>query len=123
MATQTRTDQTDQADLDAAVETLRFLSDRNRLRILMMLTEAERCVCDLNDGLGLAQNLVSYHLGKLKKAGIVRTRREGTWIYYSIDPAAWARLVAPVAPILQLGPFPPAAAYGAGQRCVDEYSS
>jgi ArsR family transcriptional regulator len=116
MATQVHVSET---GIDAAVETLRFLSDRNRLRILMMLTEAERCVCDLYDGLGLAQNLVSYHLGKLRKAGIVRARREGTWIYYSIDPEAWERLIAPVAPLLHLSSLPPEAKYGAGRRCDD----
>jgi ArsR family transcriptional regulator len=116
MATQVHVQET---GIDAAVETLRFLSDRNRLRILMVLTEAERCVCDLYDELGLAQNLVSYHLGKLRKAGIVRARREGTWIYYSIDPAAWERLIAPVAPLLLIGSLPPEAEYGAGRRCDD----
>ena len=109
----------DHVDLASAADTLRFLGDGNRLRILLMLTEAERCVCDLNDGLGLAQNLVSYHLGKLRKAGIVRARREGTWIYYSIDPDGWERLIAPVAPLLELGALPPPAAYGAGRRCDD----
>ena len=106
-----------QTSIDSTVETLKFLSDKNRLRLLLMLTQAERCVCDLYDELDLAQNLVSYHLGKLKKAGLVKSRREGTWIYYSIDPDGWNRLITPIASLLQLGPLPPEAAYGAGRHC------
>ncbi len=85
---------------DEAVDALKFLSDRNRLRILSVLTRAETCVCDLIDELELPQSLVSYHLGKLKKAGLVRTRRDAQWIYYSLDPDAWARLIAPLAGVV-----------------------
>ncbi len=102
---------------DEAVEALRFLSDRNRLRILAALTQAETCVCDLIDELDLPQSLVSYHLGKLKKAGLVRTRRDAQWIYYSLDPDAWARLIAPLAGLVGPTPLPPEAAYGASRRC------
>jgi ArsR family transcriptional regulator, arsenate/arsenite/antimonite-responsive transcriptional repressor len=104
-------------DLDSTVEILKFLSDKNRLQLLIALSRAETCVCDLYDELDLAQNLVSYHLGKLKKAGLIRSRREGTWIYYSIDPEGWDHLIAPLASLLQLGSLPPEAAYGAGRRC------
>lgn len=104
--------------IDEAVETLKFLSDRNRLRILTVLTRAETCVCDLIDELGLAQPLVSYHLGKLKKAGLVRTRRDAQWIYYSLDPDAWEKLTAPVTTIFGSTHLPAAAAYGASQRCL-----
>ncbi len=104
-------------DLDDAVEMFKFLSDKNRLRLLLMLARAETCVCDLYDELELAQNLVSYHLGKLKKAGLVRSRREGTWIYYSIDPHGWEQMILPLATLLHIGPLPPEAAFGAGRHC------
>ena len=104
-------------DLDDAVEMFKFLSDKNRLRLLLMLARAETCVCDLYDELDLAQNLVSYHLSKLKKAGLVRSRREGTWIYYSIDPQVWEQMILPLAALLHIGPLPPEAAYGAGRHC------
>ncbi len=107
----------DAAVFDEAVEALRFLSDRNRLRILAVLTRAETCVCDLIDELDLPQSLVSYHLGKLKKAGLVRTRRDAQWIYYSLDPDAWARLIAPLAGLMDPIPLPPEAAFGASRRC------
>ena len=105
------------ATIDEAVDTLKFLSDRNRLRILSALTRAETCVCDLIDELGLPQTLVSYHLGKLRKSGLVRTRRQAQWIYYSLDPEAWGRLTAPLAEFLIPSPLPPEAAFGASHRC------
>ena len=107
----------DDTAIDQAVETLRFLSDKNRLRILAALTRAETCVCDLIDELGLAQPLVSYHLGKLRKAGLVRSRREAQWIYYSLDPVAWEELIAPLAGVLSLPGLPPQAAFGTNHRC------
>ena len=103
--------------IDSAVETLKFLSDRNRLRILTALARSETCVCDLIDELGLPQPLVSYHLGKLRKAGLVRSRRDAQWVYYSLDPDAWDRLTTPVAGFLHLAPLPPEAAFGASRRC------
>jgi ArsR family transcriptional regulator len=106
--------------IDQAVETFKFLGDRNRLRILTALTRAETCVCDLIDELDLPQPLVSYHLGKLKKAGLVQSRRDAQWTYYSLDPAAWSRLIFPLADLLPLTPLPPEARFGAGRRCEDE---
>ena len=107
----------DPSVFDEAVEALKFLSDRNRLRILAVLRRAETCVCDVIDELDLPQSLVSYHLGKLKKAGLVRTRRDAQWIYYSLDPDAWARLIAPLAGVVASTPLPPEASYGASHRC------
>ncbi len=106
-----------EAVIDQASETLRFLSDRNRLRILVQLTRAESCVCDLISDLGLAQPLVSYHLGKLRRAGLVRARRDAHWVYYSLEPEAWNALLDPVRELLQTGPLPPEAAWGAGRAC------
>lgn len=107
----------DDTTIERAVETLRFLSDKNRLRILSALTHAETCVCDLIEELDLAQPLVSYHLGKLRKAGLVRSRREAQWIYYSLDPVAWDELLAPLAGVLSLPALPAQAAFGTNHRC------
>lgn len=112
-----------ETQIDQAVDTLKFLSDRNRFRILMALMRAETCVCDLIDELGLAQPLISYHLAKLRKIGLVQTRREAQWIYYSINPEAWAAMTAPLDRAFQLNgvfqslPLPPEAAMGASKRC------
>ena len=63
-------------ETDAVVETLKFLSDGNRLRILRILTQRESCVCELIEQVGLTQPLVSYHLRELREAGHARARRQ-----------------------------------------------
>ena len=60
------------------------LSDPIRLQIIEFLREREKCVCEITPHLGLVQPLVSRHLRILKKAGLVKRRKEGTWHYYSL---------------------------------------
>ncbi len=74
---------------------LRALSDDTRLRIFALLTKAELCVCEIEDILDLPQSLVSNHLSVLRRAGLVRSRRDAEdarWIFYRADPAAAASL-------------------------------
>jgi ArsR family transcriptional regulator len=61
------------------------LSDEKRLRILTLLRAGEHCVCELTEALDLPQSLLSFHLRTLKDAGLVRDRREGRWVYYSLE--------------------------------------
>lgn len=79
-------------DVRRAVELFHALSDETRLRILDMLRDGERCVCDLQDELDAAQSRLSFHLRVLKEAGLVSDRKEGRWSYYSIIPAALAEV-------------------------------
>jgi ArsR family transcriptional regulator len=65
---------------------LRLLAEPNRLRILVFLTHGECCVCDIESELRLPQNLLSHHLGLLRRAGVLQDRKEGRWVYYSIAP-------------------------------------
>ncbi len=60
------------------------LSDETRLRILVLLSERELCVCQLESALGLSQVKVSRHLTVLRNAGVVNDRREGLWVFYSL---------------------------------------
>ncbi len=61
------------------------LSEPVRLRILYLLLErGELCVCDLVGTLGVSQSVVSRHLAYLRNNQLVRTRREGVWIYYQL---------------------------------------
>ncbi len=72
------------------------LSDPTRLRcVLLLASHEELCVCELTEALGLPQPKVSHHLGNLRKAGIVTTRRDGLWQFYRINPElpAWATRV------------------------------
>jgi ArsR family transcriptional regulator, arsenate/arsenite/antimonite-responsive transcriptional repressor len=61
------------------------LSDETRLRIVEMLVGGERCVCDLQDALDAYQSRLSFHLRKLKDAGLVSDRKAGRWVYYSLN--------------------------------------
>jgi ArsR family transcriptional regulator len=64
------------------------LSDETRLEILDRLRNGEQCVCELTDVLKTAQSRLSFHLKVLKEAGLIRDRREGRWMYYSLNPDA-----------------------------------
>jgi len=70
---------------------LKALADANRLRILHALENRERTVGDLLDELGGSQANLSKHLARMRLAGILTSRREGTSVYYRVaDPAAFA---------------------------------
>jgi ArsR family transcriptional regulator len=75
-------------DTERAVRLFRALSDEKRLRILMLLRDGERCVCDLTEALDAGQSLLSFHLKALKEAGLVTDRREGRWSYYTLETGA-----------------------------------
>ncbi len=60
------------------------LSEDMRLRIIMLLTHGELCVCDLMAIFNERQSKVSRHLIYLKNSGMVKSRRVGTWMHYSI---------------------------------------
>lgn len=61
------------------------LSDPTRIRIVAALRSHELCVCELSDGLEMSQSTLSSHLQTIRQAGLVRTRKEGKWIYYRLD--------------------------------------
>jgi ArsR family transcriptional regulator len=62
----------------------RALGDETRLRIVALLSHGQLCVCHLERALGLTQPNASRQLAILKAAGIVESRRAGTWVHYSI---------------------------------------
>lgn len=66
------------------------LSDATRLSILQRLRFGEQCVCNLTDALDAAQSRLSFHLKVLKDAGLVSDRREGRWMYYTMNAEALA---------------------------------
>jgi ArsR family transcriptional regulator, arsenate/arsenite/antimonite-responsive transcriptional repressor len=65
---------------------LKAIGDEHRLEILRMLSGGEMCACEIHGPLGIPQNLASHHLKALRDAGLVKTRREGRWIIYSLNP-------------------------------------
>ena len=72
--------------VETACEALGSLADPLRWRIVALLSGGERCVCDLEGLLGLTQSRLSYHLGILRKAGLLTARKDGRWMYYSVAP-------------------------------------
>jgi ArsR family transcriptional regulator len=71
-------------DMIALADMLKILSDVNRLRIICLLSSGEKCVCEIEEGLGISQPLASHHLGILREAGLVEVRKEATSSYYSL---------------------------------------
>ena len=63
------------------------LADRTRLRLLNLMRGGEICVCYLVEVLGEPQPKISRHLAYLRKAGLVRARKEGLWMHYELSPA------------------------------------
>ena len=86
MATRTHT------DLERTTRLFHALSDQTRLSILQRLRFGERCVCDLTDALEAAQSRLSFHLKELEEAGLVSDRREGRWMYYTLNANALAEV-------------------------------
>jgi DNA-binding transcriptional ArsR family regulator len=69
------------------------LSDEKRVRVLLALQHGELCVCQITELFGLAASTISKHLSILYQAGLVDSRKDGRWIYYSL-PAKGAALPA-----------------------------
>ena len=65
--------------------TYKVLGDPNRLKIVMALRNVEMCVCDLAAFTGLSESAVSHQLRRLKDLSLVKKRRAGQIIYYSLD--------------------------------------
>ena len=74
-------------DVDALydlAELFKVFGDSTRIRILFVLFEAEVCVCDLAETLGMTQSAISHQLKILKQNRLVRFRRDGKMVYYSL---------------------------------------
>ncbi len=72
-------------DLERLSLTYRVLGDPNRLKIVMVLRTVEMCVCDLAAFTRLSESAVSHQLRRLKDLALVKSRRDGQIIYYSLD--------------------------------------
>jgi ArsR family transcriptional regulator, lead/cadmium/zinc/bismuth-responsive transcriptional repressor len=76
----------------ALAETFKVLGDATRVRILDALARSEVAVCDLADAIGLTQSAVSHQLRLLRSMRLVRSRRDGRHIYYTVDDDHIAKL-------------------------------
>ncbi|MDE5909021.1 MAG: metalloregulator ArsR/SmtB family transcription factor [Lachnospiraceae bacterium] len=74
----------DEDELYDLAELFKVFGDSTRIRILYVLFEAEVCVCDLAQALSMTQSAVSHQLKILKQAKLVKSRREGKSVFYSL---------------------------------------
>lgn len=78
------------------IKFFKCLADETRLRCLMLIQqEGELCVCELTEALQEIQPKISRHLAQLRKCGLLVDRRQGQWIFYSIntDLPQWAKAI------------------------------
>ncbi|HEX7496125.1 MAG TPA: metalloregulator ArsR/SmtB family transcription factor [Candidatus Limnocylindrales bacterium] len=75
-----------------AMASLQAIAEPTRARIVALLGHGEHCVCDVGDTLALSPALVSHHLRSLRESGLLRERRSGRWVYYSLDLEALVQL-------------------------------
>ncbi len=74
--------------MEQLVQFFRALSEETRLRIMMLLTQGELCVCDLMVVLDEPQSKVSRHLAYLKHSGLTNSKRAGVWMHYRLKEPA-----------------------------------
>ena len=72
-------------ELNCLAQIYKVLGDPTRLKIVMALNGGEMCVCDLSAYLGLSESAVSHQLRRLKDLSLVKHRRDGQILYYSLD--------------------------------------
>jgi len=78
-------------DIDSLSQQLKVLANPKRLQIMNLLMEGVQCNCELGDSLDLPLNLISHHIGILRKTGLVNIERDSVdarWVYFSVNKAA-----------------------------------
>ena len=70
--------------VERVTELFRALGEATRVRIVALLAHGDLCVCHVQEALGLSQPTASRQLAILKHAGVVESRRDGTWTYYRL---------------------------------------
>lgn len=71
--------------LDLLGKIFKAMGDPSRLKIIYLLSKSPLCVCDIADVLGMTQSLVSHHLRTLRNLKLVKFKRQGKQIIYSLD--------------------------------------
>ncbi|MCP5097893.1 MAG: winged helix-turn-helix transcriptional regulator, partial [Chloroflexi bacterium] len=78
-------------DIENLTRQLKLIANPKRLQILHLLMEGVQCNCELGDALNMPINLISHHMGLLRKAGLVDVERDAVdarWVYFSINEQA-----------------------------------
>lgn len=83
-----------QQEMDKTAELFKMFSDPTRLKVMAALLAQEMCVCDLSDLLGISQSAISHQLRLLRVNHLVKNRREGKSVFYSLDDDHVATILA-----------------------------
>ncbi len=67
-----------------AGDVLGAMGEPNRIKILLLLSKKEMCVCHLESALGMSQPTISHHLGVLERAGLLHRRKKEKWVFYKL---------------------------------------
>ena len=82
-----------QQELGRLAAVYKILGDPTRLRIISALSQGEMCVCDIAAYTSLSESAISHHLRRMRDLFLVRNRREGQVLYYSLDDDHVAQLL------------------------------
>lgn len=74
-----------QLDTKKTAVVFKAFCDENRIRILQLLQEGEKCACELLEKMNITQPTLSHHMKILCDSGIVAGRKDGKWMYYSVS--------------------------------------
>lgn len=83
----------DAKQIDKQNRLLKALANPIRLKILSLLQIREMCVCEIMVALSLTQPTASHHLNILDNVSVVKARKEGKWVFYSLTPSSTRSLV------------------------------
>ena len=72
-------------ELESVASVLKLLGDKSRLTMMGLLKDGECCVCEFVEVLQMSQPSISQHLRKLRDAGLVKERKKGQWVFYSLN--------------------------------------
>lgn len=72
-------------EIDKLVEFLKIIGEENRLKILYILKNGDRCVCDIWQDIDIPQNLASHHLKVLRDAKLILSHKEGLKVIYQLN--------------------------------------
>lgn len=86
------------AKIRRAEKLLGAIGDSNRIKILLLLSKREMCVCELEAAMGLPQPTVSHHLGLLEQADLVHRSKKERWVFYRVKESPVVDLVRGLVP-------------------------
>ena len=90
------------SDMQRNARAFKAFCDENRLLIIRLLAGGERCACKLQDDLSISQPTLSHHMRILCDAGVVSARRDGKWMYYTLDQEGCVQAVESLQEVLGL---------------------